>query len=565
MSSSTIEPQKPEVYISQLQFNNNQTIEIKKNDIVVFVGPNNVGKSQSLKDIWEIANEKPAGIVVKSLLFPKESTERLLEYLRTNFISRGEGSRTMFYGLNFHVSNELVPYRDSNHLRHCRNVFISYLSTDNRLLTCNPPELIALDSPPKHPIHHLERHPHSRETFTEYFKKAFDVPVVPNSLFGGRVPLCFGSIPQCSDIPAKDAHEFVEKYSTYLRTLPQLQTQGDGMRSFAGVLVYLAIDYYNTYLIDEPETFLHPPQATIMGQVIAELLNENQQAFISTHSQHVIKGLLQEASDRVKIIRITRDGNNNTFSILDNNKIDELLKDPLLKHSDVLEGMFYKNVVICESDADCRFYSIVNDFLKEQQEKFSETLFVHSSGKERLETIARTLKALNIDYRVIPDIDIMNQEDVFKKLIESCGGCWTTFQTDYKVLVNGLENVKNLTGNQLLQIVQEKIPSNRDTELSRTKMKELKDLFVFKSRWDDIKHNGISGAPRGDATVSMNNMVDNLKKIGIFVVPVGELECFVKEVGDHGPSWLNKVLEKYPNLNHEVFNEAKRFVSSWNI
>lgn len=27
-----------------------------------------------------------------------------------------------------------------------------------------------------------------------------------------------------------------------------------------------------------------------------------------------------------------------------------------------------------------------------------------------------------------------------------------------------------------------------------------------------------------------------------YIVPVGELECFVKEVGDHGLEWANKVI-----------------------
>lgn len=46
-------------YISCFEFNNGETVEIRENDIVLFVGPNNAGKSQSLKDI------------TLSILFPK--------------------------------------------------------------------------------------------------------------------------------------------------------------------------------------------------------------------------------------------------------------------------------------------------------------------------------------------------------------------------------------------------------------------------------------------------------------------------------------------------------------
>ena len=41
-------------YISKVAFNNGQSIDINKNDIVIFVGPNNVGKSQALKDIYAL-------------------------------------------------------------------------------------------------------------------------------------------------------------------------------------------------------------------------------------------------------------------------------------------------------------------------------------------------------------------------------------------------------------------------------------------------------------------------------------------------------------------------------
>lgn len=47
----------------------------------------------------------------------------------------------------------------------------------------------------------------------------------------------------------------------------------------------------------------------------------------------------------------------------------------------------------------------------------------------------------------------------------------------------------------------------------------------------------------------------------IYMVPVGELEGFVKEVGKHGPHWVNEVLEKYPDLTDEVYSNAKSFVA----
>ena len=60
-------------YISKLFLNNGKEIEIKENDIVLFVGPNNVGKSQALKDIYEICDTKKPSIVVKDIEIVKHN------------------------------------------------------------------------------------------------------------------------------------------------------------------------------------------------------------------------------------------------------------------------------------------------------------------------------------------------------------------------------------------------------------------------------------------------------------------------------------------------------------
>ena len=48
-------------------FNNGEKVDINKNDIVVFVGPNNSGKSQSLKDIYACIANQHHKIVIKDI------------------------------------------------------------------------------------------------------------------------------------------------------------------------------------------------------------------------------------------------------------------------------------------------------------------------------------------------------------------------------------------------------------------------------------------------------------------------------------------------------------------
>ncbi|WP_070040989.1 ABC transporter ATP-binding protein [Robinsoniella peoriensis] len=60
-------------YISKLFLNNGKEIDIKENDIVLLVGPNNAGKSQALKDIYEICDTKKPSIVVKDIEIVKHT------------------------------------------------------------------------------------------------------------------------------------------------------------------------------------------------------------------------------------------------------------------------------------------------------------------------------------------------------------------------------------------------------------------------------------------------------------------------------------------------------------
>ncbi len=60
-------------YVSKLVFNNGESIDVKQDDIVLFVGPNNAGKSQSLKDIYALSESGTPCTVISSAEFGKYS------------------------------------------------------------------------------------------------------------------------------------------------------------------------------------------------------------------------------------------------------------------------------------------------------------------------------------------------------------------------------------------------------------------------------------------------------------------------------------------------------------
>ena len=67
MNITTTEGKTPALFVNSITFNNGETIKINKNDIVVFAGPNNAGKSQSLKDIYACITNQHHKMVIKDI------------------------------------------------------------------------------------------------------------------------------------------------------------------------------------------------------------------------------------------------------------------------------------------------------------------------------------------------------------------------------------------------------------------------------------------------------------------------------------------------------------------
>ena len=380
--------------------------------------------------------------------------------------------------------------------------------------------------------------------------------MIPNTQFGATIPLCIGDNVKLSR-EYDDEQTRQEEYARILSKYKQVQDQGDGVKSFTGILLYLMLHHYCTYLIDEPEAFLHPPQARIMGQILGKSLSAHQQAFIATHSEELIKGLLETCSQRIKIVRITRQKDVNYFSVLNNQDVETAWNDSLLRYSNIMSSLFYKNIVLCESDSDCKMYSIIEGHLKEKEGKYSETLFIHCGGKHRMAKVVKALRKLGINVKLIPDIDVLNNEPVFKGIIEAVGKKWDTVSKDYSILISNLRSsqtdIRKDEIVRLLQSVQNDILLDED-------IKKLNAAIRKPSKWNEIKKAGKKAIPSGDATQAFERIDDALRKVGVFLVPVGELEGFIKSVGGHGPEWVNAVLEGNSDLDSDQYKEIREFI-----
>lgn len=131
----------PSIVVKEIVFNNEKRLEVNKDDIVLLVGPNNVGKSRTLKDLRGDLNEssKPK-LLVKDVKYESTgfSEEQLRDYFERNITKSSYGGYNVFlddndsFTFNDHnfinIENEKIFYK----------AMFSFLSTENRLGLTKP-------------------------------------------------------------------------------------------------------------------------------------------------------------------------------------------------------------------------------------------------------------------------------------------------------------------------------------------------------------------------------------------------------------------------------------------
>lgn len=553
------------IWINEITFSDNSTLQFEKDDIIVLVGPNNAGKSASLKEAASLLKSKNNKVkVLKDLKIEKEGDEsELLSLLDTAATKNYDSSpgQILYQGFGFNIwesSVKSIFNQYSNGIGELFSLFANILTTEQRLSAANPAQNIKLTTQAiQHPIHSLQKDDSLEQRFSEYFKQAFGMDLIVHRNAGNEVPLYVGQKPT----PNSGEDRVSASYLRELEKLDLLHEQGDGMKSFVGVLLNAFISSHSILFIDEPEAFLHPPQARLLGKMLAKDLPIERQLFLSTHSEDFLKGLLDARTSKLKIIRIQREGAINKVSTLTSSDIDSIWNDSLLRHSNVLNGLFHSKVVICESDSDCRFFSAV---LSVQFDGTTSTapdiLFIHCGGKHRIPTAIKALNKLNVPIIVVSDFDVLNDTNPLKEIFEDLGGNWTDIENDWKTVKREIEQKRpEFLTEDVKREIETTLNSTTERIFPKEKVSEIQRALKKASAWTEAKEVGKAYIPSGGATQAFERIQVKLKEKGFLILEIGELESFVKSVGNHGPKWVSEVLRKDLKTDLEL-EAARQFV-----
>jgi hypothetical protein len=553
----------PSITIERLIFSDGSTVELQPKDVVVLVGPNNAGKSAALIELLQYVGD-PNGtktVITRVELRRSGTVENFRDMLRRLGRTTGILADPHYHGFRFSFRDRDLDHHWQHNPSALQQIFCMHIGTQDRLTGSNPVEAIrVLDQSPTHPLHILYADDAVEHRIGSYFRRGFGRDLILFRAGGSQISLLVGQ--RITPNPGEDRVSGTYAKRLLEATVP-LHLQGDGMRSFATVILHLlAPTTQSVLLLDEPEAFLHPPQARLLGEFIALERPPHSQLFVATHSPDVLQGLLAVAPDHLRVLRIERDGNVNRVKELDKAQAKAIGTDPLMKFSSVLSGIFHQRVIICESDADCMFYSAILDLPQVQGPTQPDVLFVQANGKHRMAALAEALRALGVRVDVVADIDVLQEDSVLERLILTLGGDWPAVRAQAIPLKKAIEQHKPwLNASEVAKGIQgllAKAPS--EGEFPKSLRAEIEAIFKKASPWDAVKGAGEAAIPAGQPTQHYQTLNKLTRSCGLWIVPVGELEGFCRSEGGHGPRWVQHVIEKHELASDPELARARDFV-----
>lgn len=537
-------------------FNKNlgdSALEFDVQPINIFVGSNNSGKSLFLQELHSyLKSGRDTGNkfkIIDQVEVKPYSNEESAIFLEKNTYSDTYNSDS--YNISFKPEFNSVRRVSGNELKKALNkpnelsepslntYRFKYIEGPQTLLIDGQNRLNSFESMPwslsrepgdsynskEHLIDLLREDPEKNNTFKKIIFDAFNkhIGVMYN---GGNAQFVLSDIP----IPEEFDMYLGTKATNFYKGCDKGINISDGIKAYTGIVSKVISAEASTILIDEPEAFLHPPLARKLGSVLANLsADEKKEIYISTHSANFIMGCI-ESRTPINIIRVGYDNRTATASLIDHATLTKLMRNPLFRSVSVIDGLFYKNVIVTEADSDRAFYQEINTRLKDYKPEWhiDDCLFLNAQNKQTVGPIVNLLRKVGVPAISLIDFD----------LIKDGGTVFTKYLSSVNIpesLHHSIEDKKTQIKNIFPRPDNGKYPSN--SEIKTQGIHYLEEV-----------------SPK-DLYLTAQSMLKELNEYGLFPVPYGELESWLPDIEAtrHGNDWL---IEKFENMGDNLESDS---------
>ena len=513
--------------------------------LTLIVGPNSAGKTRLLNDLnSRLCGDPRSTVVARRIELNKPEYQPLIDCLVNEGYIRlpldPAGRQQLVATTPYLGTGEIQPPvgmeqvrgwydayptwegasadRPNEFLQRIGRLLVTKLSLERRLTGLGTVGVINFETaPPQTELHSLRVNDTACSELAAETVRTFGKAVWPDHARGDSLCLrvADGDLP-----PADDRLSFV-KMSRYR----PIEDEGDGLKSYVSICIALLLGLRPVCLIDEPEMCLHPPQAYSLGRFIGRHAASKETAtFVATHSAHVLRGVLQSTHD-LEIIRLSRTGDQFHAHRVSADKLALALAKPTLRAETILDGIFSEAIVIVEADGDRLVYHTTWETLA--QELRLDVHFAAVGGISGVADACQLYRTLHIPVVVIADLDLLRDLSQLCRILEVMARPdeVTQLVTQAREVMKQVRSLHPTIDpaayrTRLAEI--DALPTDWQAEDDRTIRRKLSSLSNDLDRMRRLK-TGISFFPQG-VSAPLAALVEALKKIGLFLVRVGELE-----------------------------------------
>lgn len=525
--------------------------EVQCSGLILVVGPNSSGKSQLLQDLYQrICGEPRKLVVATDVEIRRADYQPFIGYLEQEgyfetyedengapqwrplktYVGSGQAVSQIQpqQAQQWHTADQRsgsTSRRRSEFLNYFGRLLVTGLFLDRRLTAMSQVGMIDFHSqPPQQELHALYLDDDARKQLFDEMLASFGKAVWPDASRGTGVCL------RVSDegvLPTAEDRLSPRKMATYR----QVESEGDGLKSYVSTCVALILGRRPVCLIDEPEMCLHPPQAYNLGRFIGKHGTDAKTVtFVSTHSSQILRGVVQTTKS-IQIIRMSRRVGEFQAHLVPAEVLTDALAKPTVRAESVLDGIFAQSVVVVEGDGDRIVYQTVWETLASELR-----LDVHLATVGGAGGIADTCKlyrTLKIPVAVIADLDMISDPRRLRRVLEVLAPPLEVDELVEKAtsVVRRIMELPPATDPSVLRQQVTALASKDQAWIEGEDIGTRRELNKIANQMDRLrrlKRGGIDAFP-ADIAKCLADLATSLSSFGLFVVPVGELEEWLKD------------------------------------
>ncbi len=322
----------------------------------------------------------------------------------------------------------------------------------------------------------------------------------------------------------------------YFKVADNVSDLSDGVKSYIGLHATLLSRDDRIILLDEPEAFLHPPLARLLGHNLTMLAAERGATIIAaTHSPFFLMGCI-EARQSTTVVRLGYRNSVPTARSLSSAELRRIMNDPLLRSTGLLNALFHQHVVVCEGDSDQAFYQEINERLRIEGAVFKKTdvhsrdcLFINGHSKQNVPKLLGTLRRMGIPSAGVVDLDLLKDKGVVNDLLREGGAA--------DALCRSMGQLRG----EICKLFEAQARSNQSTD------EDIKDRTSSL-----IKDGGIDNLKQESDRKTLRHLLRTLAEHGAFVPEGGETESWLLEHGQDARKsrWLEEVFSGLGSLSN---------------